>query len=57
MARAMLRRPTSSVSDVAVRAGYGSVVSFVRAFRNRNGMTPGEFRMIHLRREVFDAVE
>lgn len=57
VARAMLRRPTSSVSDVAVRAGYGSVVSFVRAFRNRNGMTPGEFRMIHLRREVFDAVE
>jgi AraC-like DNA-binding protein len=30
--------------EIAARLGYGSLNSFIRAFRRWNGVTPGEWR-------------
>lgn len=46
MARAkdMLRRKGVSVQEIAAEVGFGSAVNFVRAFRQRVGVTPGAWR-------------
>ncbi|MGO1949351.1 MAG: helix-turn-helix domain-containing protein, partial [Mycobacteriaceae bacterium] len=56
-ARSLLRNPDMMVGQVAEQVGYGTAISFVRIFRTRTGMTPGEFQRRYAKREVFEAVE
>ena len=39
------RRPSRSISDIALSCGFNSLASFDRAFRAQFGMTPREYRM------------
>lgn len=57
VARSLLRRPGQTVSGVAAAVGYRTTISFVRVFRERHGMTPGEFRRDHRTCPVFEVVE
>lgn len=41
-----LMRADVKIMDVARMAGFGSVNSFIRAFRQKAGMTPGEYRSL-----------
>lgn len=43
-ARALLRSTDQSVSEIALRCGFGSFASFSRAFRARCGCSPRHFR-------------
>lgn len=43
-AKALLRLGTTPVQDIAKESGFTSPASFVRAFRERVGVTPGEWR-------------
>lgn len=56
-ARSLLRNPDMMVGQVAEQVGYATAISFVRIFRTRTGMTPGEFQRRYAKREVFEAVE
>jgi AraC-like DNA-binding protein len=42
----LLRRNPLSVEDIAIRAGFGSVRTFQRAFLKVKGVTPTEFRKL-----------
>ncbi|MNL76754.1 DNA-binding transcriptional regulator ChbR [compost metagenome] len=44
----MLEQADIKVADIAERVGYLSPQSFVRAFRQVTGMTPGEYREHYL---------
>ena len=39
-----LGQPDYSIKETAVKAGYTETTSFVRAFRNWTGMSPGQYR-------------
>ncbi len=43
-ARLHLTQSKASIESIAVSLGYQDAANFRRAFRNRNGMTPGEYR-------------
>lgn len=43
-AEKLLGRSELAEKEIAVRLGYGSLNSFIRAFRRWNGVTPGEWR-------------
>lgn len=43
-ARQLLKSTDLPVQDIASLTGFGSAVNFVRAFRQRVGVTPGEWR-------------
>ena len=43
-AKFLLRAKTSTVQDIAYETGFGSAVNFVRAFRQRVGVTPGAWQ-------------
>lgn len=43
----LLARSELAEKEIAMRLGYGSLNSFIRAFRRWNGMTPGEWRVVH----------
>lgn len=43
-AEKLLLRSELAEKEIAVRLGYGSLNSFIRAFRRWNGLTPGEWR-------------
>lgn len=47
----LLNNQTLSIAEVATKVGYGSVLTFSRAFKARYSMTPGEYRKIHLANE------
>lgn len=38
-----------SLTDICFRAGFGSLSAFIRAFREETGMTPSEYRKVHIR--------
>jgi AraC-like DNA-binding protein len=43
-AQKLLARSALAEKEIAARLGYGSLTSFIRAFRRLNGVTPGQFR-------------
>ena len=43
----LLIRTRKSMRDIAVESGFGSVTTFNRAFRERRGCTPTEYRIIY----------
>jgi AraC-like DNA-binding protein len=43
----LLARSDLAEKEIAARLGYGSLNSFIRAFRRWNGVTPGEWRVQH----------
>ena len=43
----LLARSDLAEKEIAARLGYGSLNSFIRAFRRWNGVTPGEWRAKH----------
>jgi AraC-like DNA-binding protein len=45
----LLARSELAEKEIAVRLGYGSLNSFIRAFRRWNGVTPGEWRAERVR--------
>jgi AraC-like DNA-binding protein len=47
-AKARLQSPTESIADVAFNAGFNSLATFNRRFRNQLGMTPQDFRRSRL---------
>jgi AraC-like DNA-binding protein len=44
LAVALLRDPTLTMDEIAVRLGYASDTAFIRAFHTRRGATPGAVR-------------
>jgi AraC family transcriptional regulator len=48
-ARRLLEATSLSITQIAHRAGFGSVSHFSTVFRNRVGMSPSEYRKRHLR--------
>ena len=48
-AQQMLSSDRSSITEVAFDAGFGSQDSFARAFRKIAGITPRQYRELHLR--------
>lgn len=44
MAEQMLRTTTHSITDVAMRAGFGTGAYFTKCFRESRGITPGQYR-------------
>jgi len=44
IAKTVLKRPGTSLTDAAEHAGYASDAAFSRAFKKSSGMTPAEFR-------------
>lgn len=49
-----LKHTTESISEIARQVGYGDVRYFNQAFKLRNGMTPGKYRLM-VRGPVLDA--
>jgi len=45
LAKELLRSTSLSVSDVAVRAGYGELFPFSKQFKRHTGMTPSAYRI------------
>ena len=43
-AKDLLKLPTMRIQDVALKAGYNSVHSFIRTFKRYTGKTPSEYR-------------
>lgn len=43
LAKALLDERTSSISNVAIRTGYGNMSHFAAAFRSKFGVNPGEY--------------
>jgi len=44
----LLKEPALSIDAVATRLGYGHPSAFIRFFKQRQGMTPGQWRQQHL---------
>jgi AraC-like DNA-binding protein len=40
----IIEDPGASIQEVAVQAGFGSIGTFIRVFKNQVGMTPGKYR-------------
>lgn len=57
VARRLLENPDRQVAEVASAVGYGSSAAFVRAFKDRVGMTPGSYQRRYRKREIFEVVE
>lgn len=47
LARSLLRGTDTSLPEIADRLGYSETSGFERAFRNRNGLTPAQYRKAH----------
>ena len=47
VAMELLTRTELSMREVASRSGFGSVATFNRAFREKNGCTPSKYRAIY----------
>ena len=45
-AERLIRVTTLSIADIAVRAGFGTVSTFYRRFRESHAMSPGAFRQV-----------
>jgi AraC-like DNA-binding protein len=45
LARALLKNTNLRVKEVAMKAGYGSMIGFLQAFRRNTGSPPEKFRM------------
>jgi AraC family transcriptional regulator len=43
-AKVLLKHSRESVGEIAIRCGFNSPVNFTRAFRERVGCTPTEWR-------------
>ena len=43
----LLGDPSLSVTEAALRAGFGSIATFNRVFRQQEGMTPSQFRALN----------
>ena len=43
-AKTLLENASSNVTDVAFQIGYENVSNFIKAFKNRYGMTPNQFK-------------
>lgn len=54
--RSLLENPDRRVSDVASALGYGSSAAFVRTFKDRIGMTPGEYQRRYRSRTIVRAI-
>jgi len=46
----MVQHPDMSLSEVAVQCGYESLSYFSSVFRKTEGLSPGEYKKIHLGR-------
>jgi AraC-type DNA-binding domain-containing proteins len=46
-AKRLLVDTSDSVQSIAEQAGYLQVISFIRAFKKREGLTPGEYRKLN----------
>ncbi len=46
-ARELLRNTSTSITSIAYESGFNSISNFNRLFRERSGMTPGDFRNKH----------
>lgn len=55
--RKLLENPDRRVAEAAVELGYSSSAAFVRTFKDRVGMTPGEYQRRYRKREMFEAIE
>jgi AraC-like DNA-binding protein len=44
LATTLLRDRSLTIDDVATRLGYASSTAFIRAYRARHGVTPGQVR-------------
>ena len=44
----LLKEPALSIDAVATRLGYGHPSAFIRFFKQRQEMTPGQWRQQHL---------
>lgn len=53
----ILERPEWRISEVAASVGYSSTAAFVRAFKDRVGITPGQYHRRYRFREIYDLVE
>ena len=51
----LIAEPGLSIRRVAWNVGYQQPAQFAKAFRRRRGMSPGEFRAMMRRRDVFSA--
>lgn len=47
-AEQLLIEPQTSVTEAAIRSGFGSLSAFIRMFKLHKGCTPSEFRMLYL---------
>jgi AraC-like DNA-binding protein len=47
-AKNSLQRGEGTITEVAFGCGFGSLATFNRRFRADQGMTPGEYRQLHL---------
>jgi len=47
-AKAQLASSRSSLAEVALDSGFGSQANFSRTFRKVTGLTPGQFRALHM---------
>lgn len=47
-AEQLLIEPNISVTEVAIRSGFGSLSAFIRMFKLQKGCTPTEFRSLYL---------
>jgi len=47
----LLADPALPVTEAALRAGFGSIATFNRIFRERKGMSPTQYRRIQLGNE------
>lgn len=45
-AERLIRVTTLSIREIALRAGFGTVSTFYRRFRESHGMSPGTFRQV-----------
>jgi AraC-like DNA-binding protein len=50
-AEQLMADPDAPVTDVALRAGFGSIAAFNRAFKESRGITPKEYRKLYLKNE------
>ena len=46
-AKKMLTNQTKSATEIALECGFTNIVTFMRIFKKREGITPGKFRDLH----------
>jgi AraC-like DNA-binding protein len=56
LARFYLKEPSLSVSEIAYLLSYEDPSSFFRAFHEREGMTPNEWKAMHRKRNAASVI-